>query len=218
MTWTIENVKRSYTCNGAMLKYYREKKGWTQNELSAVSGYRERMLSKAENGGSILSSTIDVLAESLSTEDDPLYPEDLITDPLKLAQDYNTVFHVHQKETVKEFRDFLDDDFTIKIAGDPASIPFAGEYHGLQEAERYYHLLFSFLEVPKDYDHRPLYQYIVEGKNVVSMGQCWIHPIGRPLKKPMKISCHFKFQRGKLILFDEFYDTHSAAKMIQGDD
>ncbi len=201
-----------------MLKFYRERRGWTQDDLASVSGYGDRVLSKAENGGSILATTIDDLAESLSIPEEPLYPEDLISDPLELAKEFHAALNIHQINIVEKVKHFVDDRFVFKMAGDPSVIPFAGEFHGLEGLQQFVDIFFSILEVPKDYDHEPYHQYIVEGNKVVAKVESWVHPIGQPMDKPMKGICHLLFERGKLILFDNMYDTDQGVKVVVGND
>ncbi len=122
--------------------------------------------------------------------------------------------HIHQKETVKHIRSFLDENIVLKISGDPKTIPFSGVHQGIDGVDRFFNLVFSFLEVPANHDHRPHYRYIAQGNEVVAWGESWIHPIGKPMDTPMQVTNLFQFQRRKLVLFADRFDTESGAKII----
>ncbi len=207
--------KRSYRCNVDLLVYLRERKGWTQHVLAEKSGYSERLISKVESGRPISRAAIEILAETLSTDDDRIYLEDLISDNVALAKEYVNAIYVHQKHAFEKIRHFLDDDVVFRVAGDPAVIPFAGEHRGLAEVERMVGVFFSVLQAPANHDHTACYSYLAQGKDVIVWGQSWLHPIGVPLKQPMMISNRMTFQRGKMIRFEDVYDTLHGAQVLR---
>lgn len=214
MAWEIENVKQTYGCNKAVLKYYREKRGWTQFEFSKVAGYSERLISKAESGRSISSDTVLNLAEALSTEEEPLYPEDLICDPLQTAKSYVAAVYSRQSNYMSLIAPLLDEAVVFQIAGDPQQIPFAGRFEGIAGVQTLFERFFSILEVPENHDHTKCYQFISEGNNVVVWGDSWIHPIGHPLKTPMPTTNLIKFRRGKIVLLDDRFDTQAGVEAL----
>ncbi len=205
---------RSYPCNVDLLVSLRERKGWTQQKLAAISGYSERLINKAESGRSISSAAIEILAETLSTEEDPIYFEDLISDPIALAKEFMAGIYVHQKNVVTAIRHFLDEDIVFRLAGDPATIPFAGEHRGFAAVERAFEIFFSIMEAPPNYDYKAGISYLAQGKDVIVWGESWLHPIGVPMDKPMPISHRLTFHKGKLVLFENVFDTLHAAKVL----
>lgn len=211
---TRRGLKRSYPCNVDLLAFLRERKGWTQQELAAASGYSERLVNKAESGRPISTSAIETLADALSTDGDPVYLEDLVCDVVALAKEYIAALYVHQAQIVDNIRHFLDDDVVFRVSGDPAVVPFAGEFRGIAEVERGFGVMFSVLEAPRDHDYAACYSYLAKGKEVIVWGDSWLHPIGRPLKEPMKISNRLTFQKGKLVLFEDVFDTLHAARAL----
>ena len=210
-----EAKPRSHACNATLVAYFRQRKGWTQKELAAASGYSERLINKAESGRPISTSAIDVLAEALSTPEGPVAFEDLVSDPLALAKAYMAGLYVHQKNIIGAIRHFLDEDIVFRIAGDPNLIPFAGEYRGIAEMERGFEIFYSIMEVPKDHDYEACFTYIAQGLDVVVVGDSWIHPIGVPLDKPVHLSHRMKFRKGKLYHFEDVYDTLSGAQSLE---
>jgi transcriptional regulator with XRE-family HTH domain len=206
--------RRSRSCNPQLFKFLREKRGLTQSELARLAGFSERLIVKAEAGKQLSPKTIQVLAEVLGDGQQQLYPEDLTCDPVSLARQYTDALHQHQASLVDAIRHFLDDDVVFRIAGDPAVIPFAGEHRGIDAIDRGFKLFFSVLEVPEGLDYKPDYHYLSQGNDVVVWGKSWIHPRGAPLTRPMSISNLLRFRRGKLVLFEDNYDTHWAAQVV----
>jgi len=215
MGWKRQGLKKTYPCNAEQLQFYRKRRGWTQDDLESKAGYSTRLISKAEAGQSISTDTIADLAEALSSPKELLFPEDLISDPLSLAKAFIGAISAHQKEVIQKIRHIIDDDIIIHMSGDLKLLPFAGEYCGIEEAQRFFNLFFSILEVPPNYDADEWYTYVADGNDVIVWGVSWIHPIGQPLDKPIKVANRLKFQRGKLILFDDRYDTHAGYMVIR---
>lgn len=215
MAWSTEHVKAAYECNKELLKFYREQRGWTQAKLASVAGYSERLISKAEAGRSVSSDTVADLAEALSTSDCPIFPEDLISDPLQFARIYIQSLYRFREKMFEHVRPFLAEDVIFRVAGDPARIPFAGEYHGAEGVQLLMQRFFAIMEVPPNYDPMPYYRFVGQGNNVVIWGETWMHPFGRPLKTPMPITLLMRFRRGKLYRFEDRFDTEMGGRVLQ---
>ena len=119
--------RTSHVC-GYRLKHFRKLLGWTQEELARRSGYCDRLIRKAEGGGSLSTEAIGNIAQSLCCNGIRVRFEDLVSSP---------------KETVHRFLDALrcdgiDIDVIEQLATDQvlveskggASVPFAGEWKG----------------------------------------------------------------------------------------
>ncbi|PQO48212.1 helix-turn-helix domain-containing protein [Blastopirellula marina] len=207
-------MPRALPCNRDYLRQLRQRRDWTQADLARRAGYSERLIIKAESGSSIAVETISDLAEALSDEGEPVFWEDLASNPVQLAQRYIHTLHVHQKEAIDHLADMIDPEAVFRVAGDPRDIPFAGEHHGIDEIRRTFDLFFSVLEVPP-HDFASCYQYICQGPDAVVWGDSWIHPIGRPLKEPIRVTNLLRFRRGKLIFLDDCYDTAAGAACLR---
>ena len=215
MGWKEPPSQRSYACNAEMLIYLREYNEWTQLQLAAHSGYSERLISKAEAGRPISTQAIAVLAESLSSSEKQIYPEDLISDPVQMAKDYLRAVYTEGKNIVNAIEHFLDADVTFRVAGDPTQIPFAGEHRGLESVRRVFDIFFSVLQAPADHDHTQCYRFSGKGNEVYMWGESWIHPIGLPLENPIAIAQRFVFQRGKLVMMEDIYDTLAGQQALE---
>lgn len=203
-------MSRAFACNRDFLRQLRLRNGWTQADLARRAGYSERLISKAEAGAPIARETISDLAEALSSEDEQLHWEDLACDPVQLAQRYISAFHVHKANALDVLEDMIDENVHFRIAGNPEEIPFAGEYRGIRSAREMFKVFFSVLEVP-DHDFEKCFEYIGQGPNAIIWGESWIHPIGRPMETPIRISNLLKFRRGKLVFLDDCFDTAAGA-------
>lgn len=186
----------------------------TQLELAKAAGYSIRLISKAEAGQALAAGTISDLADALSTKEESVSPEDLVSDPIAMAMKYIEALYVHQRNLVSKIRYFLDEEVVFDICGDPNTIPFAGVHHGIDGVDRAIQAFFDVLEVPKNHNHLPHYSYLANGTNVTVWGKSWIHPIGRPITTPMPISNLFQFRNGKLCRFEDNYDTQMTAKIL----
>lgn len=214
MAWKTKPAKRSYACNPEAFTFARDRAGLTQAQLAKLAGYSERLITKAESGRPISAATVADLADALSSDDHPVHPEDLVSDPLQMAKDYIVAVYRSGKDCVDDFAHFLDADVVFRIAGDPEQIPFAGEHRGVDAMRRAFEIFFSILEAPKD--HAPLkdFSFVVNGNEVTMTGESWIHPIGAPLEKPIMLMHRYVFQRGKLVLLEDIYDTMAGKQAL----
>jgi transcriptional regulator with XRE-family HTH domain len=206
----------SFACDPLVVRQFRERRGWTQATLAEKSGYSLRLISKIESGETASRQSIEDIAEALTTADERVTVEDLISSPVGLARQYIAAIHTHQANMVDVIKHFLDDEVVFKMAGDPAVIPFAGTYHGLEGVRELTRRFFMCLEVPAGYDHAPHYSYTCNGTDVLVWGKSWLHPVGMPMGEPMPVSHLMRFRNGKLVLFDDHFDTHRAAEMFAG--
>ncbi|QDT33878.1 helix-turn-helix domain-containing protein [Thalassoglobus polymorphus] len=214
MSWSIDSPELTYRCIPRLMKYHRERLGWTQKMLSQKSGYGLRAITKAEAGQSVSSDTVADIAEAFSTEGEKIYPEDLINDPVVLARKYIDSIYTLQKDAITEIESFLCDESVFTVQGDPEVFPFAGKFHGVEGVAEMIEKFFSVLEVPANYDHTDRYRYYNSGNEVVIWGETWVHPIGVPLTEPISISIRMTFQKGKLITFDDRYDLKAGAEAL----
>jgi transcriptional regulator with XRE-family HTH domain len=214
MNWNKNEIKKSWPCNGDLMRYIREKRGWTQQDLADKSGYSKRLVSKAESGSSISAAAIEIFAETLSSDVEKWIAEDLTCDPLTFAKRYAEAIYTKQAGTYSAIESMLHPECVFYIAGDPGIIPFAGCHKGLRQIESALELMFIVLEIPDDHDYRPWYTFAANGNESYLWGKTWIHPKGNPFDEPMDIQHRFVFQEGKLILLEDRFDTDKAHKSL----
>lgn len=212
---SFQNRNASLACNRSLLKQLRERRGLTQADMARLSGYSERLIVKAESGGTLSVRTIEDLADVLSTGDQIVYAEDLVSDPITLAKKFIDILHVHQKEAVAAMRHFLDEEVVFHITGDVKTIPFAGTHRGIEELDRAFKIFFTILEVPEGHDHTSHYHYVGQGTDVVVWGESWIKPRGLSMDKPMSVSNLLRFRKGKLYHYEDHFDTQLGAELLR---
>lgn len=209
------NSHETLACHTQLIKELRGRKGWTQADLADAAGQSERLVVEAEAGKGVAWCTVVALAEALSDDSSRVVPDELCFDPVQLAQQYMEAVYTRGPECLDAMMHFLHPEFVLRIAGDPSEIPFAGEHHGIEAVRRAFEIFFSILEVPAGHDHRPHYQYLGQGNEVMMSGESYIHPKGHPLAEPIKIWHRFVFAEGKLVLLEDLYDTLSGKEALR---
>lgn len=208
-------IRKSYSCNGDILRFYRDQKSWTQSQLARVSGYSERLISKAESGKPISVTTIKDIAQALSSESNQLQLQDLVFDPVQLAKDYVHALYTDTTNIVDKISHFLDENAVFRINGKELGLPFAGVHQGTEEIAKAFEIFFSVLEVPAGQDYHSHYKYFGNGNEVIVWGESWIHPIGKPLDVPVQITYRMRFHLGKLVEFDDRFDSELGARLLR---
>jgi transcriptional regulator with XRE-family HTH domain len=206
---------RSMPCNGELLRYFREKRGWTQDELATRAGYSKRVVAKAEAGGSLESVTVEVLAEALSAVGDLVHPDDLLASPKALAERYVETFRRYEHELAARCRDFLADDMICIVGGDDRSVPLSGAYVGPDGFDCYCRKFFEIFERCDKDLYRPT--IIAEGNHVMVAGREAIRLKGfprEPEEPPGWIVQDMLFSRGKLVRLELMFDTTGFGKAL----
>ena len=212
MSWTRQDLKRSYPCNAELIKYLCENRNWSQRKLAEVAGYSERLIGKVESGGSVATATIEILAKAFSSTGCEVYPEDLISDPVAQAKTFVEAFYELQRDMVGGIRHLLDDEVVFHFLGDPKSVPFAGTHHGVDEFTNAINRFFDKFEIVENPDGavktniKNDFRFIAQGKEVVVWGEAWIQPVGSIADKPVPVTQRMRFRRGKLFEFEDRFD------------
>ncbi len=210
MSWTKKESRRSYQCDGQHLRSKRKARNWSQRQLARNAGYSERLISKAEAGGQLTLATLEVLAQTLSTETETVFPEDLIGSPEALARSFHYALHHLQTEMFERVKHFIDDDVVFHIHGRGTEVPFAGVYHGLEGFREAIDIFFRTMEIHTEEEFDETYQYFTNHDEVIILGETNIHPIGQPLKKPKPVSQLMRFVNRKLVFFEDRHDIVGA--------
>lgn len=198
-------------CNAELLTQLRKKRGWTQHELAKRSGYTERLIGKAEAGKPISLRTIEDLAETLSDPNEAVFPEDLINDPVAKARKFIVAMYRERHRVIDATRHFLDEALVVQFPGDPDVFPFAGTHVVIEAARKAFQAFYDVLEPPADLSELDYFKFLSTGHGALVWGKTWTHPIGHPLTDPVLLAIRMDFKRGKLILFDDCFDTQAAA-------
>ena len=207
MSWTRTELKRSYPCNPALIKFLRERKNWSQKQLAKESGYCERLICKAESGGNISASTIAVLAKALSSPDMKIFPEDLISDPVALSKKFVKAAHTLQEDMIKAVSHFIAPDGVFTFV-QVASGDYAGTYNGVDELDTGIRKFFAAQEFVADQDFKSRYRYYVDGNEVIVWGSSDIRDLHSGQTAELEITLRMFYEKGKLVRIEDRSDIN----------
>lgn len=179
------------------------------------------MIVKAESGRPIRVQTIEDIADALSSDDAKVSPEDLVARPLKLAKSFVVRWFQPASSVWESIRPLTSPKVRFFFAGDPKLIPFAGTHCGWKNVARALAAHRSVMVPPdQSYDCRTAYDYMVNNQNpceVVAWGESGFKPIDAPAPPRLKNQFRLVFQNGKLIEFEERFDTSLLARQLSRD-
>lgn len=206
-----ERQAASFACNGEMIAHFRKKRGYTQKEAAKNAGYSERLIRKAEASGRLSLQALEDLAAALSTKFDQLRAYDLITSPESMVREFWSAYKQHEAEMVSHVQHFLHHAVEIVCAGDPQQIPFAGTFQGPEGLDQWIRTFFATLSRPDPNHFQP--EYLASGKRVVTWGEeLAVAPGLDP--RPMCVIHRFDFDDGKLVRFENMFDTHGGGEYL----
>lgn len=194
--------------NGNTLKKHRLNRGWSQSELARKAGYSERLIRKAEAGGSLSFETIADLAEALSDDQRCIAADHLLFDDhLSMAQQFVKGYDELGANMVQSYSHLFADHVLIHCPADPQQVPFAGEWHGIDGLQQFLNHFFSiFVRVPLS-----LSPSFMVGEGRVSARYDDRLIFKGIVLPPFWVNLHFHFEQGLIARIDDEYDTKNAA-------
>jgi transcriptional regulator with XRE-family HTH domain len=214
MSWlSTRHLKRSLVVNGEMLRFLRSRRGWTQEELATIAGYTGRVIRKAEASGSLHPDTIEILAEALSGPDWTVDPEDLVTIPELMARAVINAYRYKERQVVANVNGVLHEDLAVYAAGEEVGLPFAGSYSGVDGFDRFFGNYFEAFVRPDKELFQPV--FYSKGNEVILHGQEAVQANDSKDVISSWIFIKFTFERGRLIRYENFYDTAKAAQYLK---
>jgi transcriptional regulator with XRE-family HTH domain len=129
-------MPRQADSNGSLIAHYRNLLNLSQLELAIRASLSERVVRKAEAGESLRWSTLEALAEALSSKSLQLTAADLTCDPLAVAQALKRTYTQYGSEIIRRCAQILSPGIVIAIHTDVQNIAFAGEFHGMDGLEK----------------------------------------------------------------------------------
>ena len=196
-----------------MLRFLRGRRGWTQDDLAIKAGYTDRIIRKAEASGSLHPDTIEILAEALSGDDWTVNPEDLVTTPELMARAVINAYRHQERQVVANVETLLHDDLTVYAAGEEVGLPFAGAYSGVEGFDDFFGRYFKAFLRPDKHLFQPT--FYSRGNEVILHGQEAVQAVDSTDVISSWIFIKFTFERGKLIRYENFYDTAKAAHYLK---
>ena len=205
----MTNNPRFLPINGRELRNCRLARGWTQSQLAKSAGYTERLIRKAEKGGTLDIATIQNLAEALSSPDKVVLPESLTLDIAAIARKWVEGFENLEARMLPEIEPFLTDDFEFVCPGEPGTVPFIGTWKGSAGMQQWLDLYFSLFQRHKSTG----VEYMVGDNTVVAR---WLESgtFQGVACAPVRINMHFRFVNGLIAHIEDDYDTHCGATNV----
>lgn len=201
---------RFVVVNGNELRKLRLVRGWTQAHLAKLSGYTERLIRKAEYGGSLDMSTILDLAETLSTPENRVSLELLTIDIVSIAKKWVESFDKLHQKMLPEIEAYLADDFVFNCPGDPAMAPFVGVWKGRDGLQNWLDAFFDFFDEVVNTE----LEYLEGEDRVHARWVVYCSMKGTPCA-PVRINMHFRFVDGLISRMDDEYDTQGGVVAIE---
>jgi transcriptional regulator with XRE-family HTH domain len=200
--------------NAQLLKLLREELSWTQEALAARAGLSVRVIAKAENGERVSPRTIMLLVQSFRDSGKIVEPTDFTINAETLAQRFLQNYAVHQADCVPHSLDLLSPDIVAFVAGDPATNPIAGTYHGLEEFDGLWRKFFAiFVRDGGSLVDQPLMRTI--GKEVFAWGQEYIRvPQAGPMP-PGFVALRMRFEGGLMTYFEDHYEAYGMMWQLE---
>lgn len=201
---------RFVAINGRELRALRLSRGWTQTELAKSAGYTERLIRKAEKGGTLDFNTILNLAEALSTPEMAVPVESLTIDTAAIARKWVETFDTLHRGMLSEIEPFLAKDFVFVCPGDPGMAPFVGTWTGVDGLRQWLDAFFGFFEECRNTE---MEYFIGEDKvHARWVTHCKLQGVACD---PVRINMHFRFVDGLIARIDDDYDTHGGVVAIE---
>ena len=205
----MNHTQRFLAINGRLLKAHRLEQGMTQLQLAKSAGYSERLIRKAENGGTLDIATIQDLAEALCQTDKVVPWESLVLDNLAIAKSWMEALDTYGRDMLPCVEPCIANDFVFYCPGNLDVASFIGTFHGPTGFQKWLDSYFSeFTREPGSE-----LQYFVGEDSVIARWLELANVQGIPCG-PIRISTHFRFQEGQLVRIEFDHDTKLVADAI----
>jgi transcriptional regulator with XRE-family HTH domain len=202
----MKKSTRFIEINGRELRSRRLARGWTQLQLARSAGYSERLIRKAEKGGTLDIATIQDIAEALSAPDHAVSVDSLTVDIAAIAKRWVESWEQLEVRMVPEVESLLAEGFEFVCPGEPGIVPFTGTFKGTDGMQEWLDLYFSCVQRTKNIE----VEYMVGEDTVLAR---WLEHgtfLGMPAP-PVRINMHFRFIDGLIVRIVDDYDTQTAA-------
>lgn len=201
---------RFRSVNGHRLAQYRIYLGWSQRDLARRAGYSERLVRKAESGGSLSMSTIRDLADALSCDGHVIKFQQLLVDYISIARAFMEAYDSHGIKMIPHCKHFLSSNVTMCCPADPKQVSFAGEWQGLSGLETYLQNFFS--QFNRTYHSGP--PAFLTGEERVSARYYDRFNYSGKEFPPIWVHRHFHFEDDLVVRINDEFDTRMFSAFI----
>lgn len=213
MTWKDPPPRTSLPVLGDDIRKLRNDRGWTQQRLAEESGFTSRLIRKAESGTPLHPDTIEILAETLSTPEKHLAPEDLVFSDALVISTFYLALSDYGADVGYKMSHLFDDELMVWIAGEETGLPFAGVWRGLDGLHEYFSILLKCFTYHGG-DKEP--EILRTGEDVFVIGSTyWTSEHSSTPVGVWQVN-RYKLRRGRILEWKNFYDTAAAVRLADG--
>ena len=196
--------------NAATFRGHRKLLGWSQAELGQRSGYSERVIRKAEAGGSLRLQTIQDLASAMSVDGRAVSFLDLTIDLELIARRFVESYDSLGCGMLQACGDIFADDFAFNCPADPNQISFAGIWLGQIGFQEFLNRFFGAFTRNSGI-LKPV--YMVSDDRVVARFEDQVCFHGHEMAA-FWVNLHFHFRKGLVTRIDDEFDCLSLSKSL----
>ncbi len=207
---SLNNSKISLQVNGATFVECRRVRGWSQEELSRRSGYSVRVISKAESSGTLKVETIQCFCEAFSQAGSVVTLEQLTRSKLDSAKKVVEAYDNYGVEMLQHCREYLTSDIVYNIHADPARVPYAGQWEGLDGFQKFLDIFFSIF-VRRPGILKPSYMVGDDRVHARFLDQAVCNGVETPW---IYINLHFQFRGDLVCQMDNEFDSDLTASSL----
>lgn len=207
-------MAKTLKCRGDLIRYYRERLGWTQVQLAVRSGYSERLIRKVEEGRPARQSTLEVLAQALSSDEVKLTAADFSTEPAAVAQAFVRGYLHYKEQAATRCAYLFHPDVVLVIHTDPNDLAFGGEFAGVEGIDRMIRTAYSQFEVI----HEDFGKWFTNGTKVAALRQQILK--ARHVESPRFntwILHEYTIASGRIKRIDNYIDAAVYLKLLEYD-
>ena len=202
---------RFHPVNPSALRSLRRQLGWSQAELGKRAGYCERVIRKAEAGGSLSINTIDNLVLTFLTHNIPVTARELIYSEDVLAQRFIGSYDSHGVAMLDQCEQYLTDDFTLDVSAVKTVLQIAGKYVG---KERFNAFLGSYFKHFTREANSLTPTYLTAKGRVAAQFEEKLQFLGEDIP-PFWVNVHFYFHAGQIARADVQFDYVLVTNTIE---
>jgi transcriptional regulator with XRE-family HTH domain len=137
----MKPTKRSLVINASRLRELRMDRGWSQVELGRRAGYSERLIRKAESGGSLNCDTVEDLAAAMSQEGCAVSIASITLDEIAIAQEFVRAYDALGQGLLAVCEGFFTERVHLHCPVDAGRFPFGGTWSGVGGLQKFFALL-----------------------------------------------------------------------------
>jgi transcriptional regulator with XRE-family HTH domain len=198
-----------------MVRFLRQQHGWTQERLATAAGYTKRLIAKAESCGSLKPDTIEVLAETLATDDLEVHPEDLTACPKELAVAFMLAYSEYEQEMITHCRHFIAEDLQGLFPGGPESAPLSGLHDGIEAYDQFCRNYFAIFHRSDKRMALDTAVYTTSGSHVVvAFFERLANANTPPNSEPSHVMLNMTFRRGKLAVVEHLFNDSTFGEVV----